>query len=380
MFMLRIGVTFNTGINFSFCDKEHCLNDIYAYINENGENEYIKKCVEKIEELLCEAALTNGSEILKDEFSAYVTIGCFCKIGYINGKYNEFIKPVTMCTVTNLYTHKNLSVGKYCYISFDFVKENSEKLGSYLQSFQGHKFVGKKVISNVYLSPDIASMIMHEACGHFLEADMYHNPFSPFYEYKFGDRITLSGIDVINAGEGSFLGAEGFDDEGNVEKNQVLVRAGILGNVMVNEKYAKTMNIAPCGNCRKTNPFINAEGIRMTNFLVRYSSKDNLVKNPRISSEWIPYGADRLTVRNNGDFTLDIDYLCNVNLNEVYTDISYNDNIVSFLRKIVGYSEETMAFTGICKKGTILGDEEAINVTNLSMGLILDDIEISGVV
>lgn len=103
----------------------------------------------------------------------------------------------------------------------------------------------------VVLAGKAGGTMVHEACGHGLEADLVQKGLS-VYAGKIGQEVASPLITVIDDGllEGKF-GTSGFDDEGTPCGKNVLIKDGILENFMYDLKTAKKDKVKSTGNGRR---------------------------------------------------------------------------------------------------------------------------------
>ena len=93
--------------------------------------------------------------------------------------------------------------------------------------------------------------MVHEACGHGLEADLVQKGLS-VYADKMGQRVASSLITVIDdATLPGRYGSFAFDDEGTPGQRTVLIENGILKSYMYNLNTARKENRESSGNGRR---------------------------------------------------------------------------------------------------------------------------------
>lgn len=103
----------------------------------------------------------------------------------------------------------------------------------------------------VVLSGEAGGTMVHEACGHGLEADIIKKGMS-VYGGKVGTKVASELITVID--DGTIRGRYGsscFDDEGTPTAANVLIENGVLKGYMSDLLSAKELGIAPSGNGRR---------------------------------------------------------------------------------------------------------------------------------
>ncbi|MBL0313136.1 MAG: dephospho-CoA kinase [Holophagaceae bacterium] len=103
----------------------------------------------------------------------------------------------------------------------------------------------------VVLSSSAGGTMIHEACGHGLEADLALAGMSAFAG-KLGQKVAGSGVTIIDDGTLPFKrGSQSMDDEGNPVSRVVLIEDGILKNYLQSRKTARKMGVEATGNGRR---------------------------------------------------------------------------------------------------------------------------------
>lgn len=124
----------------------------------------------------------------------------------------------------------------------------------------------------VVIAGDAGGTMVHEACGHGLEADIVKKGMS-VYGDKVGERVAGEKITVID--DGGIKGRYGsgfFDDEGTKTKENVLIEDGVLKGYMTDIISAEELNIPLSGNGRREG-YHALPITRMTNTYIK-SGKD----------------------------------------------------------------------------------------------------------
>ena len=103
----------------------------------------------------------------------------------------------------------------------------------------------------VVLSGEAGGTMVHEACGHGLEADLAQKNLS-VYSGKKGTQVASELVTVVDDGTlpGRF-GSFRFDDEGNPAQKTVLIDKGILSGYMYDHITAARDGVEPTGNGRR---------------------------------------------------------------------------------------------------------------------------------
>jgi TldD protein len=103
----------------------------------------------------------------------------------------------------------------------------------------------------VILSASAGGTMIHEACGHGLEADLALAGMSAFAG-KLGEKVAADGVTIIDDGTLPHKrGSAGMDDEGNPSTRVVLIENGILKRYLQSRKTARRMGVEPTGNGRR---------------------------------------------------------------------------------------------------------------------------------
>ena len=117
----------------------------------------------------------------------------------------------------------------------------------------------------VIISKGEGAVILHEACGHSLEAEGVAKKASEFAG-KVGQKVARDFITVIDEGHlpGGKWGSINIDDEGNLPQKNVLVENGILKGYLVDRLSGLRLGMKPTGSGRRQN-YRYAPTSRMTN-------------------------------------------------------------------------------------------------------------------
>jgi TldD protein len=103
----------------------------------------------------------------------------------------------------------------------------------------------------VVLSSSAGGTMIHEACGHGLEADLALAGMSSFAG-KLGQKVAAEGVTIIDDGTLPHKrGSQAIDDEGNPVSRVVLIENGVLKAYLQSRKTARSMDTEPTGNGRR---------------------------------------------------------------------------------------------------------------------------------
>ncbi len=113
-------------------------------------------------------------------------------------------------------------------------------------------------------SPDVTGMIVHEAFGHGVEMDMFVRDRAKAREYM-GKKVASELVTMHDSAcavkeAATFF----FDDEGNLARDTVVIKNGILVGGMCDAAAAEVLGVSPTGNGRRES-FDRKAYTRMTN-------------------------------------------------------------------------------------------------------------------
>ncbi|MFC1496618.1 TldD/PmbA family protein [Candidatus Margulisiibacteriota bacterium] len=125
----------------------------------------------------------------------------------------------------------------------------------------------------VVLHSSAGGTMIHEACGHALEADFILKKTSIFGG-KVGKQVASPLITVIDdATIPGKYGTYNFDDEGNVGQKTILIENGILKGFMADKYNARQLGIRETGNGRRES-YLSKPVPRMTNTIIAPGKTD----------------------------------------------------------------------------------------------------------
>lgn len=117
----------------------------------------------------------------------------------------------------------------------------------------------------VILDPSLAGVFIHEAFGHFCEADNLFKNERLAEIMTLGNRFGVPELNVVD--EGYIPGRRGntpYDDEGVARAKTFLIKDGILSGLLHSRETAQKMGAAPTGNARAVS-YEHEPIVRMTN-------------------------------------------------------------------------------------------------------------------
>ncbi|MFC1571269.1 TldD/PmbA family protein [Candidatus Margulisiibacteriota bacterium] len=158
----------------------------------------------------------------------------------------------------------------------------------------------------VVMSSEAGGTLVHEACGHGMEADFIMKGTS-VYAGKIGSKVASDVVTVIDDGTlpGKF-GTYAFDDEGSPAKKTILIENGILKSYLTDRYTANIVGLEKTGNGRRQS-FHSKPQPRMRNTFIAPGNTDpqeiiDSVKNGFFVKHM---GGGQVNVTN-GDFVFDV--------------------------------------------------------------------------
>lgn len=119
----------------------------------------------------------------------------------------------------------------------------------------------------VLLSGEAGGTMVHEACGHGLEADIIQKDYS-VYRNRIGCRVASPLVTMVDDGSlPGFLGSSACDDEGTPCRRTVLIDKGILKGYLTDITSAKRGDLPRTGNGRRSS-YRSVPQPRMTNTFI----------------------------------------------------------------------------------------------------------------
>ncbi|MGI6712982.1 MAG: TldD/PmbA family protein [Bacillota bacterium] len=158
----------------------------------------------------------------------------------------------------------------------------------------------------VVMAAEAGGTMVHEACGHGLEADLVQKKIS-VYAGKKGQKVATPNVTVVD--DAVLTGKYGsfrFDDEGSRARKKVLIKDGILQEYMYDHLTAKKEQRESTGNGRRES-YRDKPIPRMTNTLIN-PGKDNpaqIIKDTPCGLMVKKMGGGQVNTTN-GDFVFDV--------------------------------------------------------------------------
>lgn len=266
-------------------NKLQVATDDYLY-NSNKEYGNLKEKAELLLHLNDLAWIDKGSLI-----QLTLTYGDVDQEVYImnsNGVYINDKRPRVKTIIQGVFQNEKQIQSAYDVVGalgdFGFIK--TRNMDSILE---GVKIKGENLLKAkeapsgtmpVVVSGEAGGTMVHEACGHGLEADIVKKGMS-VYGGKLGEQVASGLISVVD--DGTIKGRYGtsfYDDEGTKTKENILIDKGILKGYMSDLQSAHELGIEPTGNGRRE----GYHAIPITRMTNTYISKGNETKEEVIAS------------------------------------------------------------------------------------------------
>ena len=157
----------------------------------------------------------------------------------------------------------------------------------------------------VVMTSQSGGTMVHEACGHGLEADLVQKKLS-VYAGKKGEQVAAPGITVIDDGTMKKYGYLAWDDEGVKSRKNTLIKNGILEEFMYDRLTAMKENRESTGNGRRES-YQDRPIPRMTNTSIDKGDMDpeKIIKETKSGILVEKMGGGQVNTTN-GDFVFDV--------------------------------------------------------------------------
>lgn len=230
----------------------------------------------------------------------------------------------------------------------------------------------------VILDQDLAGVFIHEAFGHFCEADFL------FKNERLSKIMTLGarfGEEILNVVDDGYMpGLRGnvpYDDEGVARAKTYLIKNGILTSLLHSRETAKKMGGSPTGNARAVS-YEHEPIVRMTNTYIEggnHSFTEMLFGIDHGIYAIKAYGGQTMFEQ----FTFSAAYAYEIRNGEVggmLKDVVLTGNLFETLRSIdmIGDDQRVHGGSGGCGKG----GQSPLPVTNGSPHIRIQNVTIGG--
>ena len=199
-------------------------------------------------------------------------------------------------------------------------------------------------------------VLMHEACGHAMEATMLADGTSILSD-KLNTKVASSKVTIIDDGTiEDEWGSTNYDDEGNKTKRNVLIENGVLKKFLIDEISTKMMDGEISGSGRR-NDFTYAPTSRMNNTYLDKGtdSVEDMIKSIKYGLYAKTLGGGQVDP-STGDFTfgvLDAYMIRDGKIAESVKGASLVGNTMEVLNQIEMVSDDLELCAGYC--GSISG-------------------------
>ncbi|HAR63142.1 MAG TPA: peptidase C69 [Candidatus Margulisbacteria bacterium] len=206
----------------------------------------------------------------------------------------------------------------------------------------------------VVLSGEAGGTMIHEACGHSLEADFIHKKTSIFSE-SLGKMVASPLITVIDDGSLAYkYGYSAVDDEGTKTSPSVLIEKGVLKNFINDKMSANLLNMPPTGNGRREN-YRNKPVPRMTNTYIANGETDPQAIVDSVSNGLLvtKMGGGQVNTTN-GDFVFEVSegfIIKNGKVAELVRGATLTGNGPEVLKSVDMVGNDLTFIPGVCGKG-----------------------------
>jgi TldD protein len=206
----------------------------------------------------------------------------------------------------------------------------------------------------VVLSGEAGGTMIHEACGHSLEADFIYKKTSIFTN-QHKELVASPLITVIDDGSYEYqYGYLNCDDEGVKTKSNTLIENGILKNFITDRMYAKLLGIPLTGNGRRES-YRNKPVPRMTNTYIAPGKTDpaEIISSVKDGLFVVKMGGGQVNITN-GDFVFEISeayIIKNGKITYPVKGATLAGNGPEVLKQIDMVGNDISFMPGICGKG-----------------------------
>lgn len=204
----------------------------------------------------------------------------------------------------------------------------------------------------VVLGPNVVGVFVHEAFGHLAEADLTLS--GSVLMDKLGEKIASENVTIYD--DGTIYGAFGsfrYDDEGVPSQRTLLVKDGVVVNLMHNLETAKKFNTEPTGNARAES-FRYAPIVRMRNTFLEPKdySFEELLEDVKFGYYLKSFRGGQANL--NGTFQVGIQEAYEIIHGEIgalVRDVSISGNTLETLFQVDAVGKDFELSPGRCGKG-----------------------------
>lgn len=230
----------------------------------------------------------------------------------------------------------------------------------------------------VILDPSLAGVFIHEAFGHFCEADNLFKNERLAEIMTLGNRFGVPELNVVD--EGYIPGRRGntpYDDEGVARAKTFLIKDGVLSGLLHSRETAQKMGAAPTGNARAVS-YEHEPIVRMTNTYIKSGEQTFAAMLAGIDSGIYAckaYGGQTMLEQ----FTFSAAYAYEIKNGEVggmLKDVVLTGNVFETMRAIDMIGDDMVIFGG--SGGCGKGGQSPLPVTDGAPHIRIRDVTIGG--
>jgi TldD protein len=158
----------------------------------------------------------------------------------------------------------------------------------------------------VVMSSEAGGTMVHEACGHGLEADLVQKGLS-VYRDKIGQQVAAEVVSVVDdATLANKYGSYSFDDEGTPGQRTILIENGVLKSYLYDRLTARRDESVSTGNGRRES-YQHKPVVRMSNTLISpgQDKPEDIISATRQGLLVKKMGGGQVNTTN-GDFVFDV--------------------------------------------------------------------------
>lgn len=232
----------------------------------------------------------------------------------------------------------------------------------------------------VVMSSSAGGTMVHEACGHGLEADLVERGISA-YKDKLNQKVANEQISVIDSGhlEGKF-GSSYFDDEGFKTQETTLIENGYLKGYMCDLHTSKKTRFAQTGNGRRES-YASKPQTRMTTTYIQpgNDNPDEIIKEIKEGLLVTKMGGGQVDVLS-GDYVFDVSegyWISNGEINYAVRGATLAGNGPKSLNDVSRIGYDLGYAIGVCGKGgqgaPVADAQPTMRIENLIIGGVVSD-------
>ncbi len=227
----------------------------------------------------------------------------------------------------------------------------------------------------VIMAGEAGGTMIHEACGHGMEADIVEREFS-VYRNLIGKTVASPSVTIVD--DGSIKGLYGgydIDDEGTPSQRNILVEKGILRAYLTDREMALRLGLPPTGNGRRASYRVPPQP-RMSNTFVEPGdqSLDQMIESVSSGLLVRQMGGGEVNPTS-GDFVFHVTEGYTIKKGKLIPvrGAVLTGNGPDTLKKIAGVGRDLKFIPGLCGKGG-----QSVPVTDGQPALLVDGITVGG--